>query len=325
MATTKAATSHKGKAMAARMEKTEEGGREGRQGEEAVPVGEERQQVRSRQLYRNLQEATRSTFDRVEARAREEPSNPAEPEEDAPPKPNPPSLPWPVLHKCEVVSAIMQAQPFAACGPDDIPNHALQLLLPALLPHLVPLHRTSLALGHLPRPWRDASCIVLGKPKKPDYRDPKAYRLIAFERCVAKGLELVVAARLAHLAQSFGMLPASHFGGRRRKSAEDAVVCIVDLIKGQWRAGNAVVRLALDVSKAFVSVQKRRLTANLRARGLPAPACRWVDLFLSDRSCTLRLEGVVSEPIEWDSGFPQGSPLSPILFLAYNTPLLEAC
>lgn len=87
----------------------------------------------------------------------------------------------------------MPAPPFAACGPDNIPNYALQLL-PALLPHLIPLYRALLALEHLPRPWREASYIVLRKPKKPDYRDPKVYCLIAFERCIPKALERVMAA-----------------------------------------------------------------------------------------------------------------------------------
>ncbi|EGU10937.1 hypothetical protein RTG_03150 [Rhodotorula toruloides ATCC 204091] len=97
---------------------------------------------------------------------------------------------------------------------------------------------------------------------------------------------------LAHLT------PTSHFGGCRRRSAEDAVVCVVDEIKGRWRKGNAVVGLALDVSKAFPSVQTEQLTANLKSRGLPNSACAWIRSFLSDRLCTLQLEGVVSETIK---------------------------
>ncbi|GAA6056512.1 hypothetical protein NBRC10513_007118 [Rhodotorula toruloides] len=118
---------------------------------------------------------------------------------------------------------------------------------------------------------------------------------------------------------NLGFLPPSHFGGRRRRSAEDAVVCVIDEIKGQWRNGNAVVGLALDVSKAFPSVRTDRLTANLKSRGLPNSACAWIESFLSDRTCTLQLEGVVSNPIAWTSGLPQGSPLLPILFLSYTT------
>ncbi|GAA6044362.1 hypothetical protein NBRC10512_004476 [Rhodotorula toruloides] len=160
-------------------DEAEGGGKEGRGGR--VPVGEERQQVRSHQSYRNPRETTRSSTYGVEARFGEDPVNPAELNENARDGSTTPMLAWPDLHECEIESAIMQARPFAVCGPDDIPNHVLQLLLSHLLPHLVPLYRASLALGHVPRSWRDASCIILRKPKKPDYREPKAYPLIAFE------------------------------------------------------------------------------------------------------------------------------------------------
>ncbi|GAA6058150.1 hypothetical protein NBRC10513_004922 [Rhodotorula toruloides] len=220
----KATTTRATKASLARSE--EEGGGGGGKGEaktsmpEMVPGGEARQQVHSHLSYRNPRKAARPSRDGIEARICEDNHNPAELDEHAPGATSMPrSMPWPELHECEVVSAIMQARPFAACGPDKIPNHVLQLLLPHLLPHLVPIYRASLALGHLPRSWRDASCVVLKKPKKPDYRDPKAYRLIAFERCVAKGLERVVAARLSHLAEVHGMLLRLHSGGRKLRSA----------------------------------------------------------------------------------------------------------
>ncbi|GAA6056516.1 hypothetical protein NBRC10513_007120 [Rhodotorula toruloides] len=209
--TTKATASKTASRTAAAIEDKTRRGRGGRKGaideeteRETAPVGAERQQVHSHHLYRNLLEATRSSPYGIEARNREDHSNSAEIDEDAPSQPQSTTLPWPELHECEVKSVIMQARPFTACGPDDVPNHVLQLLLPLLLPHLVPLYRASLALGHLPRSWRNTSCIVLRKPKKPDYRNLKAYRLIAFERCIAKGLERIVAARLLHLAENLG-------------------------------------------------------------------------------------------------------------------------
>ena len=49
---------------------------------------------------------------------------------------------------------------------------------------------------------------------------------------------------------------------------------------------------------------------------------RWIDSFLSDRSTTLKLQEYTA-PIQ--TGIPQGSPLSPILYLFYNADLIEAC
>lgn len=44
---------------------------------------------------------------------------------------------------------------------------------------LVRLYQASLTLGHVPRLWREASKVVLHKPGKKDYGNPKAYRPIS--------------------------------------------------------------------------------------------------------------------------------------------------
>ncbi|TKA53431.1 hypothetical protein B0A53_04421 [Rhodotorula sp. CCFEE 5036] len=166
--------------------------------------------------------------------------------------------------------------------------------------------------------------VVLRKPKKPDYSLAKAYRLIAFEKTSAKVLESIVARRLAYLAEKHQLLPAEHFGGRQGRSVDESVVCFVDKIKRQWRNGNVVVGVALDVAKAFPSVNTEALCSGLARKGLPQRAVEWICSFMSDRTCDLRLEGVSSGPVEWKSGLPQGSPLSPILYLFYNAPALAA-
>ncbi|GAA6039020.1 hypothetical protein NBRC10512_006209 [Rhodotorula toruloides] len=96
---------------------------------------------------------------------------------------------WPDLQEHEVESALRLARPFAAAGPNGIPNSVLQATWPALKTRLVPLLAASLRLGHLPTSWRDATGVVLKKPKKEDYSLTKSYRLICFERCISKLLE----------------------------------------------------------------------------------------------------------------------------------------
>jgi hypothetical protein len=119
---------------------------------------------------------------------------------------------WPDLQEHEVESALRLARPFAAAGPDGVPNLVLQAAWPALKTRLVPLLAASLRLGHLPSSWRDATGVVLKKPKKEDYALTKSYRLICFEQCVSKLLEPIVARRITHLANSLRLLPPNHFG-----------------------------------------------------------------------------------------------------------------
>src|SRR5579859_2584948 len=50
---------------------------------------------------------------------------------------------------------------------------------------------------------------------------------------------------------------------------------------------------------------------------------RWVESFLTGRSTILRFNGIDSERIAINAGVPQGSPMLPILYLYYNSDLLE--
>ncbi|GAA6044975.1 hypothetical protein JCM8097_003760, partial [Rhodosporidiobolus ruineniae] len=229
---------------------------------------------------------------------------------------------WKMLREDEVNAALFSSRPFAAAGPDNIPNALLQMLYPHLRLRLIPLAAAALRLGHLPRPWRDAIGLVLRKPKKPDYSKPKAYRMISFERCVAKVLEKVVARRLGYLSEEGRVLAKNHIGGRRCRSVEDALACVDDTIRRQWRNGNLVVGLAIDGAAAFPSLRWEQLEKDMKKRGVPRPARRFVSSFLQHRRITLKLkDALLDSPAH---GLPQGSALSPILYCLYNSEVVKA-
>ena len=83
--------------------------------------------------------------------------------------------------------------------------------------------------------------------------------------------------------------------------------------------------LLLDVSGAFENVSRPRLLHNLRKRRIDPTLVRWIESFLSDRSTTLKLQEYTAPSAPVRTGIPQGSPLSPILYLFYNADLIEAC
>lgn len=236
---------------------------------------------------------------------------------------SPPPVPSNHISKEEIELAIDAASPHKAPGPNGIPTAAIQHLRPILTPILHPLFNALLRLQYHPTEWRSSTTVVLRKPGKPDYSLPKAYRPIALQDTLSKIMESVIARRLSTWAEQYGLLPATHFGGRPGRTTTDAVLTLTHFVKDAWRRGEVVSSLFLDISQAFPSVSHPRLLFNLRKRRVPVSIIAWLGSFLSQRTTCISFDDYLSPPLPASVGIPQGSPLSPILYLFYSADLLE--
>jgi hypothetical protein len=99
-------------------------------------------------------------------------------------------------------------------------------LWPVVNTDITELFRSSVREGYLPEQWRQAKIIPLRKPGKPDYAVAKAWRPISLLSTLGKILEAVLAERLSFLVEAHGLLPQNHYGARRRRSAEQALLLL---------------------------------------------------------------------------------------------------
>jgi hypothetical protein len=89
-----------------------------------------------------------------------------------------------------------------------------------------------MANDYYPKCFKEATGVILKKPQfaKLFYRNyalSKAYRVISLLNYLAKIMEKIIARRLAVMAEFKTLLYMHQIGGRRQKSAIDAVMVLI--------------------------------------------------------------------------------------------------
>ncbi|KAK1506604.1 hypothetical protein CABS01_16887 [Colletotrichum abscissum] len=130
---------------------------------------------------------------------------------------------------------LFAAKPWKAPGEDGLPVAVWKHTRPVVKGRVLSLFQDSLDEGTLPQQWRHAKNIPLKKPNKSDYGVAKAWRPISLLSTLEKVLESVLAERISHAVETFGLLPTSHFGARKQRSAEQALVLLQEYIYRAWR------------------------------------------------------------------------------------------
>lgn len=226
----------------------------------------------------------------------------------------------------EEVEGVLKRLPRGkASGPDGIPHEILSLLAPDISTGLARALSKAFAAGSITSRFKESVTLALRKDGKKDYSLPGSYRSIALENALAKVMEKVLANRISQVAETHNLLPWNQMGARKERSTLSAIGLLTTCVQTAWKAhpGCTVSMLSLDLAGAFDNVSHNRLLEILHEKGLPKWVVTIVASFLQARRTRLAYPGFESEWIDVQSEIPQGSPLSPILFLFFISGLLE--
>jgi len=227
----------------------------------------------------------------------------------------------PPLTTDKIATALSKCSPTSALGPDGIPYSTwkqVNRINPSILLHILsPL----VLLGYHPASLKSSNRVVLDKPGKPSYESPFSFRIIVLIRTISKVLERIIAARLLAGARLKGLLHPNQCGSLPGLSTYDACLTLTNDVRTLQRPRLKVSSLFLDIKAGFDNVDNNTLARILREGGIPSYLVSWVSSFLGERSCTLIFQGAPGTPAPVNVGAPQGSPISPLLFLLYVAPL----
>ena len=204
-----------------------------------------------------------------------------------------------------------------APGPDNIHNEVPRVgTTTSLYHHLARLFTSSIQLGYIPTAWKVATLRMLLKPDKlPSLTT--SYRPISLISLIMKLFERVIEQLLRSHLEHIGFINKHQSGFRKAKSTDDHLFRLSQSIMESFNRGEHVVAAFLDVEKAFDNVWHNGLRFRIFQLDLPTKMTHWLSDFLVGRLIQVNVNNFFSNQINPKAVVPQGSVLSPLLFLIY--------
>ena len=205
----------------------------------------------------------------------------------------------------------------SAVGNDGISYHLLKKLPENMKKNVCQVFSDAIRLGYYPEKWKSATVKMIPKPNK-DSRFAKNFRPISLLSCVGKVLERILANRISSFLEENNMFATSQSGFRRKRMTSEQLLRLSEECHSAFKNNKNTAAIFLDAEAAFDrcwhSGIKYKLKRNLN---LPSRTIRLISSFLTERNLIVSYEGCVSQKIFLNAGTPQGSPLSPLIYIIY--------
>ncbi len=168
--------------------------------------------------------------------------------------------------------------------------------------------------GKLPVAWKEAVVIQIRKPGK-DPSKPASYRPIALTSNLCKIMERLITDRLSYEMEKRGLLVSCQSGFRKGRNTMDSVVKFETEIRRPQANKETVVAVFFDIEKAYDMMWKEGLVIKLVKIGIGGNLFNWIKYFLFGRKIQVRIGAEISSQYEVGNRTPQGSVISPLLFI----------
>ena len=213
-----------------------------------------------------------------------------------------------------LLMAINSCKTGSTPGPDYIPNVFLKNLPITAKLLLLEIINQSWTEGRLPQEWKVSHIIPILKPKN-NKEDLNSYRPISLLNTISKLMERMVTNRLLNYLEINNLFNAFQCGFRKGHCTTDHIVRLKTEAEFAIKSGNITVAIFIDFTKAFDLLWRDGLVLKLMKLNIKGLCLKWIKNFLENRSSHVVIDSFLSDSFDFDNGTPQGSVISPILFL----------
>lgn len=168
--------------------------------------------------------------------------------------------------------------------------------------------------GILPKRWKEAVIIPIKKPGK-DPSIPLNYRPIALTSHLGKVMEKMITDRLMYHMEKNNFFSPYQNGFRHGKSTMDSIVKLESDIRKALINKETLIAVFFDVEKAYDMLWKEGLLIKLDQIGIEGKLYNWIKEFLIERNIKVKIGEYISRKGIIENGTPQGSVISPLLFI----------
>lgn len=215
----------------------------------------------------------------------------------------------------EISNVLNNMQNKKSTGFDNISIKALKYISRFIIYPLCFIFNLSIKLGTFPDKLKYALIIPLHKKGDPELVEN--YRPITLLCCFSKLFEKIVQNRIMNFVNSFKLLSERQHGFRGEHSTNTAAYEFTNFIYNAIDKKELVLALFFDLTRAFDCVLANFLSKKIQALGIRGSLNKWIMSFLTNRKISVKLGNTISNTCNLNLGVPQGSVLSPLLFILF--------
>ena len=219
----------------------------------------------------------------------------------------------------EEVAKLIMSSASKSCSLDPIPTWLVKECTDILTPIITQIINKSVSTGMFPDELKQALVSPLIKKPSMDPEVLKSYRPVSNLSFISKLIEKHVLSHLQDYSITHNLSDPYQSAYTKFHSTETALLKIQsDLLMAVDKKGAAVLVL-LDLSAAFDTIDHGILLKRLEVNfGIKDLALSWVKSYLTNRSQTVIINGVMSGAKPLQYGVPQGSNVGPNAFVKYT-------